>query len=257
MTSLGQELRKEREARNISLDDVVNSTRILRRYLEAVENDHFDALPGKFFVKGIVRSYAKAVGLDEEEWVERFRRAGVFGEPAAESRGVRLPVSRLSRKTKLSLAGGITVILIVGTFGLFYLLRSGKTASVPATKTETFQDTAPAVPAPRVETPAEPAPQTVPAEEKGLRLELSFRDKTWIQVYADGKLALDGIKVDGDRVLIRAETEILIHLGNAGGLGYTLNGKPGKGFGRPGAVVKNIRITLDNMGQYVAAEGTV
>ncbi len=78
MTSPGQELKQDREARGISLKAVADTTRISRRYLEAVESDRLDLLPGGFFIKGILRAYAGAVGLDEAAVLERYRRAGVL-----------------------------------------------------------------------------------------------------------------------------------------------------------------------------------
>ena len=56
MTSLGQELKKDREARGISLKAVADTTRITQRYLEALESDQLDILPGRFFVKSIFQN---------------------------------------------------------------------------------------------------------------------------------------------------------------------------------------------------------
>jgi cytoskeletal protein RodZ len=75
MNEFGEELRKERESRRISLQSIVDATKISSRYLTALEADHFDRLPGGVFNKSIVRSYARVVGLDEETWVSRFMSA--------------------------------------------------------------------------------------------------------------------------------------------------------------------------------------
>jgi cytoskeletal protein RodZ len=75
MANFGETLRKEREARGIALDAVVVATKISLRHLHAVESDRFDELPGGVFNKGIVRSYARTLGLDENEWVERYMKA--------------------------------------------------------------------------------------------------------------------------------------------------------------------------------------
>ena len=61
---LGEFLRRERELRHISLDDVAERTKISRRYLEAIEEERYDHLPGETFVRGFIRSYAQSVGLD-------------------------------------------------------------------------------------------------------------------------------------------------------------------------------------------------
>ena len=81
MTSLGQFLRQEREARNISIEEIASATKIVPRYLEALENDRLDQMPGGFFVRGIIRTYARAIGLDPEDIVGRYRSAGLLGGP--------------------------------------------------------------------------------------------------------------------------------------------------------------------------------
>ena len=75
MSEFGKELRIERETRGIGLDTISDSTKISSRYLAALEEDQFEQLPGGVFNKGIVRSYARVVGLDEDFWVGRYMEA--------------------------------------------------------------------------------------------------------------------------------------------------------------------------------------
>lgn len=63
---LGESLRKERELRGITLEDISTRTKVNVRFLEAIEDDDLSALPAKAFAKGFLRSYARVVGLDEE-----------------------------------------------------------------------------------------------------------------------------------------------------------------------------------------------
>jgi cytoskeleton protein RodZ len=72
MEQFGEELRRERESRGIALELITDSTKISSRHLVALERERFEQLPGGVFNKGIVRGYARAVGLDEEMWVERY-----------------------------------------------------------------------------------------------------------------------------------------------------------------------------------------
>jgi cytoskeletal protein RodZ len=75
MANFGETLRKERESRGIALDTVVLATKISLRHLHAIEADRFDDLPGGVFNRGIVRNYARTLGLDENEWVNRYMKA--------------------------------------------------------------------------------------------------------------------------------------------------------------------------------------
>src|SRR5271165_700227 len=69
MGSFGERLRREREMRGISLENIAESTKIGTRLLRALEEEHFDLLPGGIFNKGFVRAYAKYLGLNEDEAV--------------------------------------------------------------------------------------------------------------------------------------------------------------------------------------------
>jgi cytoskeleton protein RodZ len=75
MGQFGEDLRKERESRGIAIETITDATKISSRHLLALEEEHFDVLPGGVFNKGIVRSYARVVGLDENSWVDRFMSA--------------------------------------------------------------------------------------------------------------------------------------------------------------------------------------
>jgi len=75
MSKFGEELRRERESRGIALAAITDETKISSRHLAALESEKFDDLPGGVINKGIVRGYARVVGLDSEAWVDRFMSA--------------------------------------------------------------------------------------------------------------------------------------------------------------------------------------
>lgn len=75
MGEFGETLRREREARGIALETITQVTKISNRHLRALEQEQFRTLPGGVFNKGIVRGYARVVGLDENEWVGRYLSA--------------------------------------------------------------------------------------------------------------------------------------------------------------------------------------
>ena len=75
MGNFGEDLRMERLARGIALEDITAVTKISRHHLVALEQESFRLLPGGILSKGIVRGYADAVGLDQHAWTERFLKA--------------------------------------------------------------------------------------------------------------------------------------------------------------------------------------
>jgi cytoskeletal protein RodZ len=88
--AFGDKFRKAREAKKLSLDDVSRVTKIGARMLQAIEEEHFDQLPGGVFNRGFIRAYAKHLGLNDEEAVTDYlaclRQAQIeanqFREPA-------------------------------------------------------------------------------------------------------------------------------------------------------------------------------
>ena len=81
MSSFGERLRREREMRGVSLDDIAEATKIGTRSLRALEDEHFELLPGGIFNKGFVRAYAKYLGLNEEEMVADYLQAAGESSP--------------------------------------------------------------------------------------------------------------------------------------------------------------------------------
>lgn len=93
MSTLGQELKRRREERGITLSEISEATRIVTRFLKAIEEDNFSALPGGIFTRSFIRAYARYVGMDEEEAMALYRQqvgAGESGEEqlAAERRAL-------------------------------------------------------------------------------------------------------------------------------------------------------------------------
>lgn len=109
MPSFGEQLRRERERRNTSIDEIASTTKIGRGYLEALERNKFDGLPGSAFGKFYIRAYAEVLGFDPQPLIaeydrERMRRnrpdpAEAPPRPAKAARPRRRPRAWLQEKT--------------------------------------------------------------------------------------------------------------------------------------------------------------
>jgi cytoskeletal protein RodZ len=123
MGKFGDTLRQEREFRGITLDAITRVTKISNRHLVALEQEHFEVLPGGVFNKSMVREYARVVGLDQEEWVGRYlsahRPIGAeadedgwmrFAENASKARG---DASRRNRPDQRLRWTGVGVLLLL------------------------------------------------------------------------------------------------------------------------------------------------
>jgi cytoskeleton protein RodZ len=70
--NFGERMKRERELREVSLAEVTRGTRISPQFLEALENEQWDKLPGGVFSRGFVRSIARYLGLNEEDFLSEF-----------------------------------------------------------------------------------------------------------------------------------------------------------------------------------------
>ena len=72
MQTIGNYLKSGREARNIRLSEVARSTKISKWYLDCLEKDEFDKIPGGPYIKGYIASYASFIGIEEDEILKRY-----------------------------------------------------------------------------------------------------------------------------------------------------------------------------------------
>ena len=111
--SFGARLKREREQRKMTLDDVSVSTKIATRFIVALEGEHFDQLPGGIFNKGFVRAYARHLGIDENQAIADFVAASapIVPEvppeetPVLAAMAVRVPESKKKRRITRAFPG--------------------------------------------------------------------------------------------------------------------------------------------------------
>ncbi|POH16289.1 hypothetical protein BGL40_00660 [Fructilactobacillus sanfranciscensis] len=101
--NIGEKLKSAREKAGLSIDAVQKDTKIQKKYLVAIENDDFEALPGKFYVRAFVKTFANAVGLNGDKFVEDYLpNNNVTGEVKSDAKPVKdqaLTASRFVRPT--------------------------------------------------------------------------------------------------------------------------------------------------------------
>lgn len=127
MSEFGEDLKRERESRKITLASIAETTKISSRHLTALEQSRFDDLPGGVFNKGIVRSYAQVVGLNPEKWVVRYMAAyqssgqmkddDVYWTAFAENVGKGRPKAEKRPTVQLNWAGVTAAAVVLAALG--------------------------------------------------------------------------------------------------------------------------------------------
>ncbi|MFB3814669.1 MAG: helix-turn-helix domain-containing protein [Terriglobales bacterium] len=127
----GERLKREREMRGVTLDEIANATKIGTRSLRALEEEDFNKLPGGIFNKGFVRAYARYLGIDEDQAVADYLVA--TGEPARNDSLEPEQIKRLEEnwkppKSERSESSGSPGAFVAGVLVLLLLVAAGVTA---------------------------------------------------------------------------------------------------------------------------------
>ncbi|HKV26369.1 MAG TPA: RodZ domain-containing protein [Candidatus Acidoferrum sp.] len=237
--NFGERLKRERELREVSLKEVTVATRIGPRYLEALENEEWDKLPGGIFNRGFVRSIARYLGLDEENLLAEYDLA--YGEQA--------PVAPLSHDNRiprppiwiplLALLGVLVVLagLILG--GIYgwrrYSAHRAARKSAASAALPPLSAAQSTKPAPRsvAATPSEisdPSPHGIP-----LDLSVSTSAATRVRIVADRALLLDAEFPSGETRHFSAKEQFEVTAGDSSAVLLELNGQAMPPVGTPGS----------------------
>ncbi len=239
MASFGENLRRERELRGVSLREIADSTKISVRFLEALESGRVEILPGGVFRRAFVREYARYLGLDAERAVADFAFAHGDAADPVSSTGNHAP-----HRGALVVAA-IVLLLVPLLVGKAWRGKHAPPGAAPAASL-------PPAPVTRVyATPEPPASEDLAASRDGLVLTLSAKAECWVGVRADGATVLNRVLGPGETETVQAHGEILLSVGNAGGIDFRIDDKRGMPLGRPGEVRKNIVITRESLPSLV------
>jgi cytoskeletal protein RodZ len=227
--NFGERLKRERELREVSIDELTKATRISARFVEALENEDWAKLPGGVFGHGFVRTIARYLGLNEEALLGEYDSARAEHSAAALSK----PEQRIPSPPKwLPVAAVLCVLLLL--VGLFFAGRYGwrRYANYRGAKKSAAASLA-SQPGPRDEAPSpgstEQASSTAP-----LDLSVSTSAATRVRILADEKLLLDAELPAGDKRHFSAHQQFEVTAGDSSAVLLELNGKAMPALGAPG-----------------------
>jgi cytoskeleton protein RodZ len=224
----GARLKREREKRGVTLDDISLSTKIGKRFLSALEEEHFDQLPGGIFSRGFVRAYARHLGIDEEQAVADYLSATTPSSPeqTPQTQQNNLPIEVAQQLEDRESDGTVRVpwasfagLLLVAALGLalwgFYSkeLRKRSPANI---QTEN-------VPVSAVTRANQSQPSD--ATPEAFTVMIKAREDSWVSITADGKQLMQEVLVAPAAKSVEARKEIVIKVGSVGALDFSFNGK--------------------------------
>lgn len=259
-SGFGERLKRERELRGVSRDEVCAATRIASRYLEALENERWEALPGGVFNRGFVRAVARFLGLGEDDMLAEYDAA--MNEQKPEGALPATAVAQAPTKPAPTKKNGRPLLWFASLCAILALLASGwlgwtrrdklahqrkiqppsekATAIAQAPHSSTAPE--PAVSAERATTQSENAVENQPA----LQLKIEAGKETSVSVSADGNKIFEGDMIAGQSRTFTAQAAIDISAKDAGALLLELNGQTLAPLGPPGQP-GNATLTRDDL----------
>ena len=250
----GDELRRERLAREISLEEISAATKISLRLLTALEASDLKRLPAPAFTRGFIRSYAQHIGIDAEEKICAYL-AELSRNPDGNAPLIVPGRRRFWRgrgTTAGMIVGGVTALLLV----LGLIARPQRHAAARM-ESPTPARAARAVDLKNVTISSEPTPavrqpEVVPAAAAGpsqaqdgstiVSLVLEFDQDSWTKLDTSEGTVFSGLIRRGEVKRFEARGGFRITLGNAGGVRATVNGQAVQSLGRAGQVVRDLPI---------------
>ena len=227
MSGLGETLRRERMNRQLALEDISCSTKISTRFLQAIETEDFNSLPGLIFTRNFVRQYANYVGLDPEPLLDKLPRFNLDTAP--------LPDPPTRKRSSILNSGWSAMIgpaawtVLAGGVALAAYVHFGSSSHPFDTVRAAVGKATPAVPTREV--PGQKAslesPSAAPASPAlhAVEVVLEAKEESWVSASADGKSVFVGLLKPGETKKIDAEDRVALRTGNAGGVQVSLNGK--------------------------------
>ncbi len=245
----GEELRRNRLVREVSLESIASATKISKRYLEALERGDFKKLPAPVFTRGFIRAYADYLGLDPEEMVNAYLSDTLGSGPREESTH-RLAGSRSwSRSVWLIGAAILAVTILVAGGAWRYTHRerpvTARAKVLPPVPVSPFIREIP----PSSGSGSASSGGTAPAS---LSLSLRFQEDCWTELFGDERLIFSGILKKGETRRFEARNDFRLTLGNARAASIAVNGRELPPLGGPGEVVRDLRIDAAHLDELVS-----
>jgi cytoskeletal protein RodZ len=241
---IGERLKKIRQEKGLTLEDLQKKTKVHLNILKAIEGETLTNL-SPIYLKGFIKIYCKALDLEPKDYIPDYKESSssvILGAHKTKDsflRSVGMKMSFLKPNKnirKIIIIGLIILAFSIVLFKVVGCLSSRRTAAIPLSskinqsrKQESFQ-------------PA--AGTNIPKEASGgIRLVVSARENCLVLVKSDGKVVFHRVLEKGRSNNWKAKERIDLSLGNASAVEIVVNGQRFKDLGRKGQPLKNIVIT--------------
>lgn len=264
MESVGEYLKRERQSKGVTVDEICDTTRITKRFIMAMEENNFDLMPGDTLIVGFLRNYAKAIGIDADEVVGKYYAQVKSKESPARENEVVDKTKGLDRRNVI--LGAVVFIFLVGA----YFFSDGRSeqkriidkGAVEESLSSVYEGeeedaevslapaavTAPPLPAEKtvakkeVEKPAvkEEAKKTPAKKEEVITIKAN--ESAWVNIVIDGNEVKDVLLQAREEITYKGKESFLFTTGNLQAIEVRHNGQLLSFEGSKKSVIKNYLI---------------
>lgn len=262
--TIGEKLKKAREERGLTYKEIQNTIKIRTKYLEALEKNEYDVIPGEAYIRAFLKSYGNHIGLNGEELVEEYNRLKEeerrLLEESEEETG-KTGYEFLQNKTLISIIIALVIVLILAI--LIYnvgLLNNSMTElkvsqqiennkqnnslidqyNFPEEQEINGDDNLEEVSLEDMITKVSPEQEEIETQDSLKELEIIITERSWLQIYADGEKLYEGILDEGDNKNVAYKDNISMKIGNAVGVQVKKDNEIYGPWGARGEVIEKI-----------------
>ncbi len=269
LLKFAEELKKTRESKKITLQQIANKTKIDIKFLQAIEESKFDIMPD-LYIRAFIKEYAQTIDLNPEETIKKFdlsqqgkteekippdEKKEIKEEPAKEKptsseqsisdEQPNQPQKKINKKYlnyNVAIAAGLVVLILA----YFLFFKESSHEIIVDQQNNGSTDGSPAY---EIDT-AKTATNSVPMNDS-LQLSVNTLKRVWVKVIADNNVRSEGMVDANNRSTYRASNDFRVVIGNAGSVQLALNGKPIKAeiVGKQGEI-RNLVINADTVKAY-------
>ncbi len=272
LKKFSEELKAERESKNISLQQIANKTKIDIKFLRALEEARFDIQP-ELYIRAFIKEYASALDLKVNEVMSKFDflMHGKIEEKqeekqlAEEKREVRekpvvpeniikeqpqttyVPENKKKKFDPSYLIGAATAMVILIALYYFFVKESSPEIVTEQSYSNSVEEEKPAFEIDSVQTAKKDT--TAAVANDSLKLTVSVSKRMWVKILSDNKIRQIGMADENSVFNFKAYKDFRVVVGNAGYAKISFNGKPVQNVGKPGEL-RNIIINADTVRAY-------
>ena len=272
LKKFAEELKTERESKNITPQQIANKTKIDVKFIRAIEDARFDILPD-LYVRAFIKEYASIIDLNPEEVINKFAiakhgkteekqvveektvvHANKVEEPVLQETEVEANTAGIKKKSNLSFVFGIgvaTVVLIL----IYFLFIKEQVPEIISEQTngKSFEEDQPAFEIDTTKNITHVEENIIPNDS--LQLSVNTFQRVWVKVLSDNKIRQEGMVDANSKLTYNAFKEFRIVVGNAGNVSIEFNGKQLKDIGKAGEI-RNLIINADTVRAYTLTPPT-